>query len=223
MVGEEIMKFIVDERERASGLIDALEKEKDLEFEVKMLEIGDVFIPPDLPIEIKRITSTSNDLFESLKDRRLYLQSQQRRDKYGFSIMIFEIEDMNNLTNAHFSPKAFENLEFSLEIDFNTAIYHTYSQKETIELIKKIWAKKKKGKRIVEEINNSKIPLSHKQKQLRLLTGLLDCAEVRAKELLGFYRTPMSVFKNICREHPLYLPGIGKSFFEKNKKLLTEE
>ncbi|MHA1277067.1 MAG: ERCC4 domain-containing protein [Candidatus Helarchaeota archaeon] len=213
---------IFDTREEASGLFSYLDS-KGLDYKVEQLEIGDCIVSERCCIEIKRIDKNYNDLKDSLFDGRLYAQSQQRRDNYELSIMIIEINDRSGMIDHKFTKRHWESVEFSLEIDFNTHVYHTYSMKETVRLIYKLYKRLQKGKRYVTPINKKKIPLTLREKRIRFISGLLDVGEKHGTMLIDVFKTPARVIKWISLDGAiLKLKGFDKKFFEKNKELIGE-
>lgn len=214
---------LFDLREAASDLFPTLD-EMGLPFRTGTLEIGDCLPSLDCAIEIKRVSHKSNDLRESLFDGRMNTQAEARRDNFRLSILIIQTEKGAHPFGRGFTRATWETIKWNLKYDWNCHLESTHSTKETIDLIYNIWDHLKRGKRFMTAVNKTKVPLTLKEKQIRLLSGLRDCGKKKATELINDWQTPMATFNWICREdtpHKFQIEGFGPEFFKKNQQLLV--
>ena len=209
-------------------------KERGLPLQEEQLLIGDVVISERVCFEIKRVTSTVNDIKASLFDDRIHQQSKDRQENYPINTMIFQIEDKQKLTDAKFRGSQLRSLMKTLELSFDTHIHITESTDETIDLIYEYWEHEKKGVKYVSPCNKTPKGKTLPEQQLYLLSGLIDCGDVSVLELLNHFKTPMNVFLWIMNMSitftvsgnprkpvlPAGLMGYGPQFFLKNQLLL---
>lgn len=213
---------LFDGRETASGLFLALDKLGLPYKKVENMLIGDCVVSYDCCIEIKRITPTGNDLWESLKDGRLYEQSYVRQQTYEKGIIIIEVDDQNNMYNPYFTEKHFNSIRLSLEIQYRQHVFLTGSMQDTIDLIYRIWKKEKEGEHYHDPTNKEPMPVPLIDKQRYLLSGLLDVGREKTLELVHEFGCPLNVFHWILNRDRA-LKGYGPKFFEKNRELLTAQ
>lgn len=234
---------LIDIHEQNSGIIHDIKK-KGLALRVETLHKGDFAVSQRVGGEIKRIKKTNphvkkrlkiedyNDLVASLRDNRLYTEIDGLNKLYEINVLIIEIEEGADFLTSSFAEKHWKALRMSLEIGFNTHIYYTQTQEETIDLIYALWEREKKGKHYVSPCNKKPRPKTLKDQQMYFLSGLMDVGDKSSKELLQLYRTPLNVIDKIRYTVITYTAGgnprkpkdapagYGPQFFLKNQRLL---
>ena len=229
---------IFDVRERKSGLIDMLIDTKK-PHKVETLLVGDFVISNRTAGEIKRVRKSTDyryddysDLFGSMKNERIYRQAKNLQENYEIKILIIEIEKGASLFNLKFTEKSWQKFQLSMIITYDMHIYITHSNEETIDLIYQIWDKEL-NPHLPSPSNKNPRPKTLRDKQLYFLSGLEDLGDIRSKELLSIYNTPLNVIAWIISTIITYTKGgnprkpdncpdgYGSNFLLKNQKLLT--
>jgi DNA excision repair protein ERCC-4 len=82
---DETLRIIVDDREKASGIVELLEK-RNIEVSLERLRYGDYYIQPDWVIERK----TALDFNQSIVDGRLFKQIARLKRFYDRIFLLIE-------------------------------------------------------------------------------------------------------------------------------------
>lgn len=215
--------------------------EEGIEYKPEALGIGDVIISERTCIEIKRPSYNpvakryEHDFIESIKDKRAFIQTQNMNGAFERKIII--IEGYSKLVENiyHFSREGILSTMAEIACRSGVTFIPTEDMDETIHVILKcIEYDKSDGFHI--PINIHPKPKSLYEKQIYLLTGLINIGENKAKHLLDELHTPHEIFKSIVKAEfktptrgwvPRLvgifarLKGYGKKFIKDNQSLLT--
>lgn len=208
--------IIVDQREKASGLIDLLLRESSLQLRLQSLAYGDIIIGP---IGIER--KTAPDFLSSLKDGRLFSQLIGLRQYYRKRILILEgHSQLDDQLREHYALRgAFLRVAAGLQVP----VLRTLSMRETVRVVVHLATQEKKKALIPTLMSrNLRKPAHGGFQQEYVLSGIRMIGRERAKLLLKHYGTLRAVF---CAslESLLKVPGIGPKQAEILYQIANEE
>jgi ERCC4-type nuclease len=222
----------IDEMERNSDMFHILDAQG-LPYRRKKLSYGDVVFPRfDMGIEIKRITSTYNDLRESFfGGNHLYQQLHDNKRTFQRSALLIQDETRGNIFDEHFTPQHWQSMKDTINAHYNIPMIFTQSTRETIDQIYALYEKlmiKSHEDEYDYAIHHERRPRTLLEKRIYLISGLEGVGKDRTREIMRNIETPYEVIEWIKNDGVLHgkklkVPGIGKTFFKKNKILLGEK
>jgi len=204
-----VKRIAIDDRERSSGVIEALRNHPDVELTVRRLKLGDYLIDRTLVVERK----TLSDFALSVVDGRLFTQaSRLARNNRARPCFILEgaKEEHPNLV---ISRSAMQGAIIALTLVFSLALLRSTCPRETAELI--LYAADQLQRR------NSTAPKRHgyrpkglARQQSFLLQAIPEIGPARANLLLDTFGSPFGV-ASAKVEDLQAVDGIGESASKK--------
>lgn len=122
-------RVIVDERERGSGVPEAL-RALGLQTDLRVLEVGDYIVSADCAVERK----AGRDFIKSLYSGRLFDQAQRLRQFYSRPVLVAE-GDLQLLFGESSKPRVFWGALTTLVFQFDMNVFFTANAGQTADLI----------------------------------------------------------------------------------------
>jgi len=207
------LRIVVDERERPSGVPEALKK-LGAQTEFKMLEVGDYIVSPSLAVERK----SSRDFLKSLYSGRLFDQASRMSDCYEKSILIVEGNFPNFLYEMK-NPKVFWGALTTLAFKFDLNVFFTGEPQQTAELIYTIAKHESTRKPAGPYVKKRVKAESLEQIQLLIVSSLPGIGPKLGERLLKRFGTIRRVF-NASIAELASVEGIGRAKAERVAKIL---
>ena len=206
----------VDYRERGSGVIQALERNK-TRLEVRALKTGDYVVDGHIFVERK----TSRDFIVSLKTGRLFRQISELKKHGQRQLLIIEGLPLTLIGGA--SPRAITGALVAITVSWQLPILYSECPEETAEILSRIEKQIIKGEerrpRKIYWRRKSRRPPAQKKK---ILESMPMIGPSLAGELLDNFGTLEKVF--MASEKDLTgVKGIGKKKAVKIRNILQEE
>jgi len=197
------LRVIVDERERPSGVPDAL-KNLGVRIEFKMLEIGDYIVSPNCAVERKK----DKDFLKSLYSGRLFDQASRIKEAYEKAVLVVEGEFPKFLYEME-NPRVFWGALTTLAFKFNLNIFFSANHKQTADIIytlaKHEVARKPKGPYVKKRVRGAEM----EQLQLAIVASLPGIGPKLADRLLRRFGTVRRVFQASISEFAS-IDGVGR-------------
>lgn len=174
---KKLLEIIVDNREKASGVLRALSK-MGYKIQFKQLQIADYVISARVGVERKTIA----DFLQSLIDGRLLDQIIELKTKYQKPLVIIEGDDLYSKRALH--PEAIRGVLMAISITLGVSILWTKNEEESAQLLSLISKEEKKS-----GINGTKAYTERKTLPLALIqesvvAGIPGIDTVLAQRLL---------------------------------------
>lgn len=208
------MKIRVDYREKASGLIDLLEKEE-VFIEIGKVPYGDYIINDSITIERK----TAKDFLISIIDGRLFNQLSNLKN-YCQNPILF-IEGNPYKTDLNFDPAAIKVSLISAQVIWYIPVIFSRSKEDTRDILLMIGRQDETYIDVVP-LRGGYRPKRLKSKQLYLLQGLPQVGPMLAKRLAEHFRSVSNII-NASMEELMEVEGIGTSVAAKIREVLDSE
>ena len=208
------MKIRVDYREKASGLIDLLEKEE-VFIEIGKVPYGDYIINDSITIERK----TAKDFLISIIDGRLFNQLSNLKN-YCQNPILF-IEGNPYKTDLNFDPAAIKVSLISARVIWYIPVIFSRSKEDTRDILLMIGRQDETYIDVVP-LRGGYRPKRLKSKQLYLLQGLPQVGPMLAKRLAEHFRSVSNII-NASMEELMEVEGIGTSVAAKIREVLDSE
>ncbi len=205
------MRITVDYREKASGLIDLLQKE-DISLNVKKIPYGDYIIGNSITIERK----TARDLLISLIDGRLFSQLSNLKKYCSNPILL--IEGNPYKTDLNFDRMAIKGALISAQVIWYIPIIYSRSKEDTRDIFMMIGRQDKTYMDVVP-LRGGYRPKRLKSKQLFILQGLPQVGPMLARRLIERFSSVLKVM-NASIDELTEVEGIGKVSAEKIREVL---
>ncbi len=230
-----LLRIIIDDREKKlMELFDNKEK-KILEYEKKRLDIADVIISSEVVIERKE----GFDFVSSIIDNRLFEQLLRLKETYDCPILIIEGLNDNVFENTGMSITSIYGALSFLSYKLGMSVIPTRNLKDTAIVIERIAFREQVKDDVPLLSRKAPRGMSIEDRRAYVLEGLIDCGPKKAKQLIQTFETPYKVFDAIKQTKILYtrtgnpksisgpiinagLKGFGWKFIHKNKKLLFD-
>ena len=203
--------IIVDDRER---LIAKILHRKEVDIEIKRIEVGDFVISKRVVVERK----TVRDFVTSIIDRRLFTQIKNMKEYYEKPVIVLEgSEDIYSVRNIH--PNAIRGAIASVSVDYGIPIIRTENADETAEMLIALARREQMEKKEISL--HKKKPISDSDVQLYVVSSLPMIGPSTAKRLLEYFGTIEKVF-TASENELIKVEGIGKERAKKMRNLLTK-
>lgn len=204
MVSEHFVpiQLVVDQREKASGLVDLLLRERCVQIQLQTLPFGDVIVGP---VGIER--KIAKDFLDSLRDGRLFSQLIGLRRYYRKRILVLEggSELDDQLRQNYALRGAFLRVAAGLQIP----VIRTLSTAETVRVLIHLATQENRRAAIPPGMpRNLRKPGHGIYQQVYVLSGVKLIGQERARALLRHFGTLRAVF-NARLDELLKVPGIG--------------
>jgi len=208
------LKIRVDYREKASGLIDLLEKEE-VFIEIGKVPYGDYIINDSITIERK----TAKDFLISIIDGRLFNQLSNLKN-YCQNPILF-IEGNPYKTDLNFDPAAIKGSLISAQVIWYIPVIFSRSKEDTRDILLMIGRQDETYIDVVP-LRGGYRPKRLKSKQLYVLQGLPQIGPMLAKRLVEHFRSVSNII-NASMEELMEVEGIGTSVAAKIREVLDSE
>ncbi|HYA22253.1 MAG TPA: ERCC4 domain-containing protein, partial [Thermoproteota archaeon] len=209
------VRIVVDERERSSQVVVELSNlGASLQFDT--IEVGDYILSEDIAVERK----TSKDFASSIVDGRLFEQAKQLKDTFLSPVLLLEGSDL--LTESGLHPNALRGALISIMFDYGIPILQVPTPQEAAMYLFRIAQREQVEHKRFPRVREAKKPLSIKESQLYLLSGLPHVEKTTAGKLLKKFGSPLKVFNKSAAEL-MEVEGIGKIKANKIREVLTKE
>ncbi len=208
--------LIVDQREKASGLVDLLLREPALRIQIQSLAFGDVIVGP---VGIER--KSASDFLSSLQDGRLFSQLIGLRRYYRKRILILEGDhQLDDQLRQHYALRgAFLRVAAGLQVP----VVRTLSLKETVRVLVHLSSQEKRKAQTPDSMQrNLRKPQYGPFQQEYVLSGIPSIGRERAANLLRHFGSLRAIF-NASIESLRQVPGIGSKQAETLFVIANEE
>jgi len=206
-------QLIVDDRERASGIIDLLYVNAFVDFEVKRLTVGDYLVDNWLLVERKSMA----DLVQSIITGRVFQQAS-RLAKSDYTTVIILEGRAQDIENYHIHRNAILGALVTISLIYGISILRSSNKIETLNLM--FFAAEQKSKREQSEIPRAGYrPKRLKTRQVYILQGLPNIGPKLAKQLLGHFGSIQAVLTASLNQL-LEVDGIGRKIAVKIYEIL---
>jgi len=226
-----LLRIIIDDREKKlMELFDNKEK-KILEYEKKRLDIADVIISSEVVIERKE----GFDFVSSIIDNRLFEQLLRLKETYDCPILIIEGLNDNVFENTGMSITSIYGALSFLSYKLGMSVIPTRNLKDTAIVIERIAFREQVKDDVPLLSRKAPKGMSIEDRRAYVLEGLIDCGPKKAKQLIQTFETLYDVFDAIKETRILYtrtgrekdiegplkaLRGFGYQFIKKNQELI---
>jgi len=200
-----VRRIAVDDRERGSGVIEALRTHPNVELTVRRLELGDYFIDRTLIVERK----TLSDFALSVVDGRLFTQaSRLARTDRARPCFILEGAERDH-PNLVISRSAMQGAIIALTVVFGLPLLRSTCPRETADLI--LYAADQLQRRSSTSPKRQGYnPKGLARQQSLLLQAIPEIGPARAKLLLETFGSTAGV-ASATVEYLRAVEGIGES------------
>ena len=208
------VKIFADHRE--NGPLVKLLSDRNVNLEIKTLEVADYVCSSRVGIEVK----TCNDFVSSITDQRILNQARELKNHYEKPLIIIQgnSEDYA-LRNIH--PNAIRGMIAAITIDYGIPLISTKNEEETAELLITI-AKREQDGGHKETQSHSRKPLTTKELQEYVVSALPGVETKIAKALLKEFKTVKNVI-NASEEMLKKTEFIGDKKASEIRKVLDRE
>ena len=213
--GEEAIKIIVDERERASKVVVELSN-MGVSLRFDTLDIGDYILSEDIVVERK----TTRDFASSILDGRLFEQVGRMKGTFDRPMLLLEGEDL--LTQSGLHPNALRGALVSVMLDYGVPILQVSSPEDAAAYLFRIAQREQIERKKFPRVRGARKPPTLRELQLYLLAGLPHVERTTAEKLLNRFRTPQKAFTSSEAEL-MEVEGIGKVKADKIREVLSKE
>lgn len=208
------MKIRIDDREKASGIIELL-REEEISLEIGRVRYGDYIINDAITIERK----TARDLLISIIDGRLFSQISNLK-KYGSHPLVL-IEGNPFETDLQFDPMAIKGALISIKSIWYVPVLYCKSIEETKETLLMI-GRQEENCSDVAPFRGGYRPKRLKSRQLYVLQGFPSVGPVLAKKMLNHFGSVSKIMKASI-EDLLKVEGLGKITAQAIRDVLEKE
>lgn len=210
------IKIYADAREKGSGIIKYL-VDQNVDVHVQNLNVGDFLVSERVGVERKEV----RDFVDSLLDKRLMHQVRALKDTFACPLLIIEgTDDLYAVRNVH--PNALRGMLAWIAIDMKVPILSTKDAQDTAELLITLARREQEENDKDFSIRGERKPLSTKELQEYVVSGLPGVGPQLAKNLLREFRS----VKGVCtasEEELQDVENIGKKKATEIRRILDEE
>jgi len=204
----------MDYREKASGLVDLLQK-TELILEVGPVPYGDYIINDAITIERK----TARDFLISIIDGRLFNQLSKLKKHCPHPLLL--IEGNPYITDLAFDPLAIKGALLSTQTIWYVPIIFSSSKEETRDIFLMLGRQEESSLDVVP-LRGGYRPKRLKSKQLFLIQGLPQVGPIMAKRLLEHFGSVTKIMNATVAEL-MRVEGIGQVSAKAIRAILDEE
>ena len=203
--------IFMDIREINSGISRFFEQ-FECEVQQKMLLIGDFLVSDRVVIERK----LTEDFVQSIVDKRLFDQLKRMKDNFEKPVLLIEGDTLY----GRLHPNVIRGALSSIVLDMNIPIIWTKDMADTAGFVYWLAKREQVDERREISLHNKKNDVSTEQKQEYLVSALPDISTVRARALLGHFKTPNAIFK-ATEKQLREVEGIGPKTAKRVHELLS--
>jgi ERCC4-related helicase len=199
----EKIRIIIDNRELRSTIAKSL-KNLDVDLQVETLEVGDYILSDRVGVE----TKTTDDLAQSIVDKRLFTQLGALRDTFEIPILL--VSGANLFIARGVNPAAIRGAIASAMVDFNVPIVNVNSAAEAANLLFTIARREQQERKQTFSLRGRKPSLSTSELQEYIVASLPGINRTLAKRLLAKFGNVNAVFQASSNQL-MEVQGIGKT------------
>jgi DNA excision repair protein ERCC-4 len=195
-------RVIVDERERPSGVPEALSK-LNVRVYFSMLPVADYVISPEIAVERK----TFSDFVSSVYDGRLFAQAAEISSSYKKPYLIVQgdVKELSSLTrnvNSYYGAIA------SVTLAYDIRVIHTADREQTAAAIAALVQHSRARPLPPGMVTAPPKGNDEPQQQLYLISALPGVGVKLARRMLARFGTPRKVM-NLTESQLSMVPGLG--------------
>jgi DNA excision repair protein ERCC-4 len=209
-----IMKFRIDHREKASGLIDLLQEEE-LALEIGRVPYGDYVINESITIERK----TARDFLISIIDGRLFKQLSNLKKHCSRPLLLIEGNPFE--TDLVFDPLAIKGALLSTQAIWYVPVIFSGSKEETRDILIMLGRQEESSLDVVP-LRGGYRPKRLKSRQLYIIQGMPQVGPTLARRLLEHFGSVAKIM-NAPSSELMRVEGIGQVSAEAIRTLLDKE
>lgn len=213
MPPKRLIRVVVDDRERPSGVPDALKRLGAL-VEFRVLEVGDYVVSPRCAVERKQ----RGDFLSSLYSGRLFDQASRLRETYERPVLIVE-GDFPEILRETSSPRALWGALATLAFQFDLTLFFTAGGEQTADLIFELAVRENVARPKGPFVKRKPKSKALEPLQLSLVSMLPGIGPKLADRALRRFGTVRRVFSASIAELAS-VDGIGRSKAERVAKVL---
>ncbi len=209
------VEIIADDRERHSGVIEALDSADKVVLKIERLDVGDYIVEDRLLFERKTI----RDFASSVIDGRFFSQNRRILSTGFRGVIILEGKGAD-LNNSNIRRETLQGALVNANVLMGLALLRSFNPPETARLM--IYA----GRQVKTALNGGVYrhgyrPKGKRQRQLYILQGLPCIGPGRAENLLEHFGGVQRVISAEVKELT-QIPGIGPKIAEKISEAVKE-
>jgi DNA excision repair protein ERCC-4 len=195
-------RVVVDERERLSGVPEALSK-LNVRVYFSRLRVADYVISPEIAVERKALP----DFVSSVYDGRLFVQASEISTSFRKPYLIVEgdIKELDNLTR---NVSSYYGAVASVTLAYDLRMIHTTDQSQTAAAIAALLQHSRARPVPPGAISAAPKGNDEPQQQLYLVSALPGVGLKLARRMLTRFGTPRKIM-NLTESQLALVPGLG--------------
>lgn len=212
-----MLHVIADDRERSSGVVDALRRTEEVAVAVQRLSLGDYRLAGRLLVERKTLV----DLTVSIADGRLFQQAARLANAPEAAALILE-GTARDLADSDMRREAIQGALLSVTLFMGVPLLRAKDPEETARLMH--YAARQQQRLttgVLPRQRAGKRPTGKRAAQLYLLQGLPGVGPTRAERLLAAFGSVGAVMQAAAEELTA-VDGIGSGTAEKIRWAVSE-
>jgi Fanconi anemia group M protein len=210
------LKMYADAREKGSGVIKYL-VDNNVDVKMQNLDVGDFIVSEKVCVERKEV----KDFVDSLLDKRLLEQVRALKETFEKPLIIIEgTDDLYSVRKVH--PNAIRGMFAWIAVDMKVPILHTKDFRDSGELLIALAKREQEEKEGEFSIRGEKKPLSTKELQEFIVSGLPGVGTQLAQSMLEEFKTIKSI-ANASEEELKKVEKIGDKRASEIRKIFDEE
>lgn len=208
--------IIIDDRELKTSIAKVLFK-LGAKLDSKRLETGDFILSDRVIVERKSV----KDFVDSILDSRLFKQAAGLKKEFQIPVFIIEgKEDIYSQRNVN--ANAIRGAIASIITDFSIPIINSQDENDTANIIYSLAKREQVDFKRSINIRGKKKPLTTKELQEFIVSGLPGVGLESSKKLLKHFKTIRNVFNSTAGEL-MEVENFGKAKAEEIKKVIDAE
>ena len=213
---EKLLIIHADQRERGSGVIEALRRFPDTRVEVTQLLVGDYVLSQDVAIERK----TSSDFVLSILDKRLFSQIKRLQDAFSQPLLIVEGPSLFDRPALH--PNALRGALSYVQVLQRIPILRTQDAEDTAEYLHIVARHVQHGLGYTISLHRKPKASNPRAQQRYVLEALPGVGPKLAVALLDHFGSLEQVL--LAEEAALrQVPGVGQGTARKIRWLMSRD
>ncbi len=228
---DEVLKVIVDNRERA--LIDHIRETRgsSIDLEVKQLDVADIVCSERLGIERKE----GFDFVISITDNRLFEQLERLEKTYEYPVLLIEELNENVFKNVSVKKNSIYGALAYICYKRKTSVIHTLNLEDTVVAIERFAYREQVKDEMPVLARRAPKTMTLEERRKFVIEGLFNCGPKKAEMLIDVFKTPEGVINAIKDTEIVYtrngkpkgiigpiklVENLSWKFVERNKELL---
>ncbi|MBI2184549.1 MAG: heavy metal resistance protein CzcA [Thaumarchaeota archaeon] len=182
------LRIAVDEREKPSGVPDAL-SDMGIRVDFGLLEVGDYVLSKDVAVERKSV----GDLLSSIFDGRLFKQCRDLSDRFSKPLLVVE-GNLLQLRDMTRNPRVVYGALASVTANTSARLFISHSSEETATFLYFLARHVSLEPTHGPLLDKKKKANSTREMQLNIVASLPGVGHTLAERLLAEFKTPREVF-----------------------------